>query len=334
MKYPQEKYARELHQKLMQQLANPITTISIEGAGVHWECTLHRGGNSCITHCFDSKGAEYLSVFKRNSQAIAWGRTASESETLRAIDFWLQGQELAEVSARVPFIDQSKRVLLEMQADIVKRFPQLTSVEGRIQHDTCDLYSLHFSNGERTCVISFYGKNEFPDAIFHWDECEMFRFNANKPEDLAAVVNRWVGEQMLPSQLRAEFPWLDIGKLADAYECGHRVEGEFLQSWDYMEHFYDDMKYEFAPDIRQFIAQMRAAGYDKTLRAGQSMWTLMLSRSRRHGLGNSQSFIGFDFHPKGMNISTDLDFVQKTYPIDLTPEVDVLLKQLEAQDIN
>ena len=73
MKYREEKYARELHRKLMQGLASPITTIFIEGIGVYWECTLHRGENSCTTQCFDSGGAKYLSVFKRDSQASAWG---------------------------------------------------------------------------------------------------------------------------------------------------------------------------------------------------------------------------------------------------------------------
>ena len=162
----------------------------------------------------------------------------------------------------------------------------------------------------------------------------MFRFNTDTSENLAAVVNRWIGEQTLPSQLRAEFSWLDIGKLADAYESGRPIEGEFLHSWDYMEHFYDDMKQEFAPDIRQFIAQIRTAGYDKNHfgRANLCGRLCYLARGR-HGSEGNQSSVGFDFHPKGMNISTDLDFVQKTYPIDLTPEVDALLKKLEAQNI-
>ncbi len=319
---------------MTQKFANPITTISIEGAGVHWECTLHRGENSCTTHCFDSGGAEYLSVFKRGLQAIAWGRTASESETLRALDFWLQGREVSDVSARVPFVDKRRRVLLEIQADVIARFPRLASVKSSIQHDICDLYSLHFGNGERTCKVSFYGKNQFPDAVFCWDKCEMFRFNADNLENLAAIVNCWVGEQKLPSQLRAEFAWLDIGKLADAYENGHPIEGEFLQSWDFIESFCDDMKYDFAPDIRQFIAQMRASGYGKTLRAGQSMWTLILSRSRRHGLGGNQSFVSFDFHSRGMSVSSDLNLVKKNYSVGLTPEIDALLKKLEAQAIN
>ena len=336
MKYREEKYANELHHDLTQRFAAslPVATLSVEGAGVHWECTAQRGVNFCATNCFDANGPEYLSVFKRDSEAIAWGRTSSKSDTINAIDLWLQGHELAALSTRLPFVDQSKRVLLKIQVGIKRRFPPLIPVDSGLQHQVCDIYYLRFQNGEQSCQISFYGKNKFPDAVFYWDECELFRFNADSEERLAGVVNCWVGDQISPSEMRAEFPWLEIGKLADAYENGNPIEGEFVQSWDTMERFYDEIKYPLAPEANRFIAQMRARGYDKTLRAGQSMWTFVLSRSRRHGLGRNQTSICFDFHAGGMDISTDLDHEQKTYPIELTPEVDALLQKLEAQKVD
>jgi hypothetical protein len=38
--------------------------------------------------------------------------------------------------------------------------------------------------------------------------------------------------------MRKDFPWLQIDELADYYEAGKPIEGEFIQSWNSIESFY------------------------------------------------------------------------------------------------
>ena len=48
------------------------------------------------------------------------------------------------------------------------------------------------------------------------------------------------------------------------------------------------------PDVVEFIVILRYAGYDRLLRAGQSVDTFIVSRSRKHGLRPEQPSIGFN----------------------------------------
>ena len=129
----------------------------------------------------------------------------------------------------------------------------------------------------------------------------------------------------MPSQLKLDFPWLDVGKVAMAYEEGRGIEGEFIQSWAEMEIFFANT--DVADIALPFIREIRQHGYDKTLRAGQSMWTLVLSRSRRHGLRGNQPLVAFSFSKDGtMNVRATL--WQKSELINLTPRLDSNVEQL------
>jgi hypothetical protein len=143
----------------------------------------------------------------------------------------------------------------------------------------------------------------------------------------------------MPSDMRARFPWLTIGELADYYEAGNPVEGEFIKSWDGMEEFYDDARFPFADDVKAFLRALRSKGYDKTLRAGQSLWSLILSRSRRHGMRGQQPCVQFRFHAGGMDVVNCLEDrrngTRSAYAkIECTPEIEALLSQLEAGPID
>jgi hypothetical protein len=76
--------------------------------------------------------------------------------------------------------------------------------------------------------------------------------------------------------------------------------------------------------------------YGKTLRAGQSLYSLIVSRSRRHGLRMDQLRITFHFGNDRMEVYTNLDGETRlSFPkIELTTEIDALLKQLEAREID
>ena len=90
--------------------------------------------------------------------------------------------------------------------------------------------------------------------------------------------------------------------------------------------------------VRELIKSMRAGGFDSTLRAGQSVSSLILSRSRRHGLGEGQSFIQFFFFSdeSSMNVNAHLESGEKklSVPIELSDELRELLEQLAQEDIS
>jgi hypothetical protein len=200
----------------------------------------------------------------------------------------------------------------------------------------CDIHELWFRIGGRSCKISFYGKNKFPDAVFYWDDCELFRFNADDTKLLVEVINRWICDSAMPSAMRVDFAWILIGELADFYEIGNPVEGEFIDSWNFIERFYADLNFSFTPKVLELITAMRKEGYDKLLRAGQSLSTLILSRARRHGLRNDQPSVTFQFRDAGMiihdNTSNNKSLILPQ--IKLTSEVDSILKNLSAMNID
>jgi hypothetical protein len=339
MKYAEEDHANDLHRDLTRRFADsvPATAVSIDGAGVHWHCTAKRGHNFCSIACFEVGGPEYLTSFERDSEKVATGRTSSKLDTVNVVADWLQDQPLSRLYDRFRFVDQTKRALTSIRGDMLARVPELAqAVSGELQHVMCDIYCLWFSRVDRSCKISFYGKNEFPDTAFHWDKCELFRFQASDRKRLAAVLKRWLCDRTTPSALRTEFPEIEIGELADYYERGNPIEGEFIKSWESIERFYDEMTFPFVPKVRKLIARLREKGYDKSLRAGQSLSSLIVSRSRRHGLRENQSSTAFWFRNDGMDVYVNNEEPKKvTYPeIEFTTEIDDLLKKLEAADID
>jgi hypothetical protein len=120
------------------------------------------------------------------------------------------------------------------------------------------------------------------------------------------------------------------------YEEGRGVEGEFIESWDRIEKFYQEMNFAPASSIRAFVADLRSNGYDKTLRAGQSLYSLIISRSRRHGLRPGQPHIAFQFSESGMGVCVRIDGERTvSFPrIKLDENLDAFLKELESQSID
>lgn len=338
MKFVQESYGRELHRELTSVLCDGArdVNVALAGAGVHWTCTITRGDRRCSVHCFDVKGAEYLTGFEHQQEQRAMGRTSSMADTVAAVRNWIAGHEVVQMHKQFGFIDQQKRSLESIAAKAIIVCPDLAQTERELLNTACDLHELWIRHGDRSCRIYFYGKNIHPEAIFHWDECRLFAFQAADLEQLALILKLWVCDRVTPSQLQKNFPWIEMGKAARYYEEGRGIEGEFIESWDRIEKFYADMNFPPAAAIRSLVATIRKRGYDRTLRAGQSMYTLVLSRSRRHGLKQGQAHMAFHFRENGMEIKlqTEGETSIELPAIALTEEVATLLKRLEATPIN
>ena len=75
----------------------------------------------------------------------------------------------------------------------------------------------------------------------------------------------------------------------------------FEASWDVVEAFFEDQAVETdrVRPLYRLIAELRAAGLDSRLRAGQSSSSLGLSRSREDGLRAGQSHLFLDPQPDG-----------------------------------
>jgi hypothetical protein len=81
------------------------------------------------------------------------------------------------------------------------------------------------------------------------------------------------------------------------------LEQEFVESWNNMEWFFGSGEiWPKRPDVLEFIARLRRMGYDRKLRAGQSLDIFVLSRSRKHGLRPEQPSVGFHIYEGKMRV--------------------------------
>lgn len=338
MKYNEEIQAQELYRILTEKFATsfPKVEISIEGKGVHWTCYAVCGNRRCL---IAPLSVEYFVGFDIDNKTQATGRTQSQTEAIAASCKWVQGENLTALHEEFGFVDHHKRFLENFWRKSTEEYPELQkSATIRLDQQHSDFYYLWFVTENRSCRVSFFGQNQYPTGIFYWDDSHLFEILANDAISFSLIIKRWLCDNAKPSNLEQEFPWLDTGKLAHYFEEGKGIEGEFILSWDYTEQFYrEKTRLPQIEEILKMIKDMRSRGYDKTLRAGQSMYTFILSKSRRNGLKGNQSSLAFDFQNNAMNISCYHAGNKEniTLPrIEYTPQIDVLMKQLEAEKID
>ena len=120
-----------------------------------------------------------------------------------------------------------------------------------------------------------------------------------------------------------------------------QIEEEFLKSWDWAEVFYSDLGayYELVQkSMLKLIAELRVRGYDRKLRAGQQMFTFIVSRVRKYGLQTGQARLSIYVSPKGVTTISykgsdglvELEFENAEF----TPELESLLERLLAHPID
>lgn len=109
------------------------------------------------------------------------------------------------------------------------------------------------------------------------------------------------------------------------------LEGEFVASWDAMESFYDDVERKSpgcSGGVGALLGEIREAGFDQLLRAGQSLTTLILTRAKRHG--SFEHYVRFAPTVGGVRVEAELPSGAQTFPSggDLTPAVRSLVDEL------
>jgi hypothetical protein len=339
MERNEQQYAQDLYGGLIARFA-PISEqskIAMTGGGVQWRCSAQRGSRSCWVGCFEVGGPEFLTFFEEDGKKIATGRTGSQPETIDAIWTWLDGAPLTAMYERFGFVDWEKRKLMGIREDALRTFRPLGTVtRNELTVTPSGVSHLWFRGHTRSAHIHFVSHYQSPEAVFYWDECELFRFEAKDPAPLGGVLSRWLADNAPPSALRREFPWLEIGLLGDFYERGNPVEGEFLESWNLMEGVYEGSRFPPRTMVLPFIAELRRAGYDRKLRAGQSIWSLIVSRSRRPRLRPEQPVVSFQFHENSMEVYARDQKEERLQhiPIAMTDTVERVLRGLTERPID
>ncbi len=116
------------------------------------------------------------------------------------------------------------------------------------------------------------------------------------------------------------------------------IEEEFLRSWERMEIFFAEDNMPWMTQMLPLIRALRTRGYDRKLRAGQSMVTFIVSRSRENGLRDGQPSLAFDItaqrgisaHLRGEHVSR----IMTVDRVEITPEIEELLIPLLAYPID
>jgi hypothetical protein len=339
MERNEEKYAQDLYGGLMARFStrSEQVKIALTGGGVQWRCSAQMGSRSCWAGCFEVGGPEFLTFFEEEGKRSAAGRTTSQAETIEAIWSWLDSAPLTEMYERFHFVDWEKRNLMGVREEALRFYPALgTATRNELTVTPSGLSHLWFRNENRSAHMHFVSHHESPEAVFYWDDCALFRFESSENASLGKMLARWLADNAPPSALRREFPWIDIGPLADFYEKGNPVEGEFLESWNQMEGVYECSRFPPRMMVLPFIAELRRAGYDRTLRAGQSIWSMIVSRSRRPRVRPDQPVVSFQFHENTMEIymrdQTEERF--RDLPIAMSDTVERVLRSLTAQPID
>jgi hypothetical protein len=127
-----------------------------------------------------------------------------------------------------------------------------------------------------------------------------------------------------------------MSTVAAYYEQGKPIEGEFLESWEGVEQFYQGWNFPGSEHAMALIRSVQQNGYDHTLRAGTSLHVLIVSRSRRHGLREDQPYIAFSFGKRQTrvesHVGTEMEFTLTGG--EFTGELDGILRKLQESPID
>lgn len=393
-RHPEEELVENLRKRLNDEIASRLesTVVSLTSMGVNSYCEAKRGRRACTISCHSTAGPQYIACFEEEPRPPIYGRTFIEAEAIEAVGAWLEGASTGDVCSRFPFIDRQRRMLGDLRDKLITAEPELANAAPELRSSdwgggSCNLW---FRTGDRACEVYYYGLNQFPDCQFYWDRCVQFGVQLNETpnnrvqtEDeflkalhsgklaawkmyeevdtrrsvfLARLMKRWLCEHLRPSDIQMEYPWIELSEIASWYEQGRGIEGEFIASWRSVKDFYQANQQAVKSQVVQFLDQLSDIGYHRTLRAGTSLYTLILSRARCHGLrhrspnepynpGEHDSHIAFRFG--GLRFNPEIESGQMEvvcclpdgethliYPnIGLTAELKSLLDKLQAVPI-
>ena len=265
---------------------------------------------------------------------------------IASTEVWLQGIELNQILDKFEYIDPGKRILEKFQKKLIEEYPEIEQYATiKFEPGLRETFCLKITSSNRYCHIHFYENNKIPAFEFYWEDVFVFKFTLDNMFDSAMILKRWFCDNVMPSVLAREFPFLDKDELSEYSNFSKVIEADFIRSWDWVEQFYKEIsrfqnsKEEILEELR-FISQLRAKGYDRIFRAETSSLGLVLSRSMRHGLRMDQPLLIFEFSDDRkiniyMSIKACIGRMIKlsSSEFNITPQIESLLKEVETFDI-
>lgn len=215
-----------------------------------------------------------------------------------------------------------KSTLEKLQSELNKEYPQLLEIAQNEIITPDPLFStqnLLFLDEDRSCRVYFYGREEAPRFALEWDECKIIEIRNYNYKRIGKIIKKWVFEKTIPSVLKIEFPELTFNELADYYEKGEGIKGEFIKSWDEIEMYYreyPDSNRPFTGDALRLIEELRNEGFDEVLRAGQSLWFFLLSRERRYGIADNRSYVQINFLGENKMVVKIIEDYEEEYAVE------------------
>lgn len=341
-----EKIARSLFSEIKKHFNNSLIKPAIDliGEGVHWHCIVAIDSCKVSIWSFDisyqpeeqGKTEEFIASYFQKEKEVSCGRTSNREKLIHSIAEWLNHPSKERLHNAFDFVDHDFRMVQSMESDWIKDFPELSTLSRALEHQGSGIIRYELSNNNRSCVSTGVGDRGDLYFQFFWDECPLFETEAVR-EETAEVLKRYLIDREAPSSLNKEFSWIPTNSLTDSHEKGNRTEGEFIESWKSIVRFYEGFPQTSLPEkdqILQLLHALKKQGFEKTIRTGQSATTLILSRSKRHGLRKNQRFLAFEFRNNTIHLTTENGHCDSVNGIRLHPKLILLLKELEKTSIN
>lgn len=331
MSRPEEMHARNLYERLSKSLVDSTQKVEIEGAGVHWKVVVSDNVRLSTIHCFHYQmstrvGEEYLIKFSPQSPPVQ-GRTESVGEAIEAAIRWTESVSYQALCEEFSFVDFEKRGLLQIRQDLLQ--------EKGFEEDMLEVtitnphsHTLNCTRDDRRVEIRYWSNNALPNAYFLWDGTQIHEAECLETAQIKESVEKWVLKRLNPFDMQNEFPFLQTADVAPYFEQGEPIAGEFIVSWEEVEEFY--LKHWRVDGLEQILAlirKIRSMGFERNLRAGTSMYTLMLYRSRRYR--PKQPYIAFNFtNSSEMQVTKSFDESEVSImPLEFSKKLHTLLSK-------
>ena len=273
---------------------------------------------------------DFYTVLCERNKEIASSRTDSMEQTVDLIFHFMEGEKLVELYQRYDFVDRKKRKLALLQTVVNDVYPEMKEIAvNRIVEDILSYPELEFEDGERLCRIHFHASKEYPRWIYFWNGTRIFEISNPYDAINAQIAMRWVLEKVRPSELNMDYPEIDTGKLAQFYEKGKGLEGEFTLSWE--ESIKNLKQGEHHEKVLKLFEQFENAGYYQLFRTNFNLWTLVMTRSKKKLKLSDQPFISIRFYENKSEVSVkDIHgTLHRFEEIELTSEMKRIIQELQ-----
>jgi len=199
---------------------------------------------------------------------------------------------------------------------------------------------IELKNKDRGCRIYPYHFSKIPKYEFEWDDCPLFKISSNDVKRQVEIIKSWVLNKTIPSKIQTQFPEIKLNKLAEYYEKGEGIKGEFIESWDIIENSriqgLSIEYYEEAKDELKLVKEMRNFNLDESLRIGSQLSVLILSRAKRQGIDEHKPQIRIVFlRDNKMEICSNLNHNSESIKCEVKYKgyLEEMIKELLKEEI-